>query len=131
MAHKLWLAIMLFIVLAGCSAKSFQGNYSGIFKYRDSTGTKTGKTTVVFTRNAYRVTGGTDRFPAGSSGVFSTTGKNKIRFNDQNIRTADFDWNLVLNGNYDYKFKGDSLILKKDHASAEKKQYEYRLKRIE
>lgn len=34
-----------------------------------------------------------------------------MSFTDENAWTADFDWNLILNGIYDYSFDGKRLLL--------------------
>jgi hypothetical protein len=49
-----------------------------------------------------------NRIPAGGSGTY-TFSNNKITFNEQNFYTADFDWNLILSGTYNYSFNGKTL----------------------
>jgi hypothetical protein len=125
-------------ILSACSDKlelsRLKGSYKGIFTYHDQASSiappPSGEIVLTFTENAYLSTGNTNRTPAGGSGVFELTEEGQIKFEDQNIWTADFDWNLILNGYYKYKTKGDSLILKKE-LQAGLKTYEYRLKRTE
>ena len=75
-----------------------------------------------------------------SAGVGSYTFKNGIAsFADEGIWTADFDWGLLLNGEYDIKSNATDLTLKKrsipnpDPASPSTSyaylQYEYILKK--
>ncbi|MFN5427704.1 MAG: hypothetical protein ACK5BO_06685, partial [Bacteroidota bacterium] len=37
--------------------------------------------------------------------------KNKMIFSDDKMWTADFDWNLILNGEYEAVFDGKKLTL--------------------
>lgn len=69
------------------------------------------------------------------SGLYETHTNNQAVFKDQNIWTADFNWNLILTGNYTYQVKGDSLILTKNLKAGgpleliEYNYYQYRLKK--
>ena len=88
------------------------GTYIGTFTvtYIDSS-TFTGSTTVNILNNGqYNCSGNANYIPAGGSGTFSKS-DNKIIFEDINLWTANFDWNLVLNGEYDYLFDGNNLKL--------------------
>ena len=124
--------------LSSCSDKleisSLKVTYKGTFTYHDQASSvapqPSGEIVLTITENAYLSTGSPNRIPAGGSGVFELTEEGQIKFEDQNIWTADFDWNLILNGYYKYKMRGDSLILKKE-LNEGVKAYEYRLKRTE
>ena len=61
-------------------------------------------------------------------GTFAIRGINRVEFKDIHAWTADFDWNLILSGTYDYKIKGDSLILTKDINGSGR--YQYKLLKI-
>src|SRR5699024_9165897 len=58
----------------------------------------------------YQSSANPDRIPAGGNGTYKKKGST-INFTDVNIWTADFDWNLILNGEYEFQQKGDQLIL--------------------
>lgn len=123
---------------ASCSDKldiaKLRGSYKGTFYYHDQASSvapiPSGPVSVTFTENTYLTSSNPNRIPAGGSGVFELGEDSSIKFTDQNMWTADFDWGLILNGNYKYKVKGDSLILQKQ-AQEGIKTYEYRLKRTE
>jgi len=103
-----------------------EGTYSGTFTVTYSSGKKFGTTTIKLENGEYICTSNPDRIPAGGSGNYSVH-KNKIIFNDVNFWTADFDWNLILSGEYDYTFDGKKLKI-----SANKNDvgyYEYDLKK--
>jgi hypothetical protein len=89
-----------------------------------------GPVEVNFSSDSYQSTGNSNYIPAGGSGTFHILENKNIEFKNTNMWTANFDWNLILNGTYTYKLKGDSLILSKEAASGIKV-LEYRLKRIE
>lgn len=105
---------------------NFTGRFIGTFtvKYTNNT-TFTGSTIVNFLdKGEYNCTGNTNFIPAGGSGTFTKT-NNKIAFKDINFWTANFDGNLILNGEYDYSFDGKNLKITafKNNAG----QYEYNL----
>jgi len=103
-----------------------EGTYSGTFTVIYSSGKRTGTTTLSLENGKYICTGNSDRIPAGGSGDYSIK-DNKITFNDVNFWTAEFDWNLILKGEYNYRFNGKELTI-----SASKNEvgyYEYDLKK--
>lgn len=100
-----------------------EGTYSGVFtvEYING-GSFSNPVTVTFGNGRYTSSAAADRFPAGGTGTFELEQDN-ISFADENIWTADFDWNLVLNGKYEYSLTGHQL-----HFSAQKNDvgvYEY------
>lgn len=103
------------------------GIYFGKFKVVYPSGkTYFGKTMVEFSQSSYTCTGNKKRFPAGGSGTYSINEtETTITFTDENMWTADFDWNLILNGVYDYTSNGKILTLtaRRDGGGY----YEYRL----
>jgi hypothetical protein len=64
--------------------------------------------TIEFTGD--RFTGQSDviKYPAICSGTFRVEG-NEIIFNNECFFTADFDWTLILQGNYQYQVKDNQL----------------------
>jgi len=95
------------------------GTFSGIFTVtyfveppNSWVSSGSGRATVVLKNGRYTCTGNPNRLPAGGSGSFATN-DDTIKFYDENEWTADFDWNLILNGMYFYKFDGKRLKLSK------------------
>ena len=128
--------VFILILLSGCVEKldfaRMKGAYSGTFNYfriEASNPPEIASVNVNLTQNAYNCSSGENYIPAGGEGVFTVFDGQKIKFEDQKFRTANFDWGLILNGEYKYRLKGDSLILTK--GSAAQNLYKYRLKRIE
>lgn len=107
------------------SNENFTGTFVGTFTVQYTNSTSSGNTTVNFIDNGkYNCSGNTNYIPAGGSGTFTKT-TSKMIFNDINYWTANFDGNLILNGEYDYSFDGKNLKLTafKNNVG----QYEYNL----
>lgn len=114
---KLLFVIIFSIVtlLLACEEEKLNladGTYKGTFTVTYSSGTQTGQTTLEIKNGVFTCTGNSSRIPAGGSGAFSVN-KRTIAFSDKNFWTADFDWNLILNGDYNYTFNGSKLKLTK------------------
>jgi hypothetical protein len=128
--------LTLFIGLLICSSSCdkdgdidstiLNGEYEGIFTVEYNSQTYSNPVTVSFNSGQFLSSSGPNRFPAGGSGKYEVL-KNTIEFTDENFWTADFDWNLILNGSYDYSIKGNELVF-----SANKNDvgfYKYELKK--
>ena len=89
------------------------GTYKGTFTVTYSSGVQIGQTTLELKNGRFSCAGNANRIPAGGSGSYSSD-KNTITFQDENFWTADFDWNLILNGTYDYSFDGKRLKFSAD-----------------
>lgn len=104
----------LITLLSSCQKDDWKtimdGTYKGIFTVTYSSGTQRGEATLELKDGKFSCSGNSNRIPAGGSGTFVSDNK-KITFNDENFWTADFDWNLILNGEYDYTFDGKKLII--------------------
>ena len=122
--------IFLAFAIASCNKDgtgSVTGTYVSTFTVTYPTHTATGNATVKLHRNGqFNCSRDTNNIPAGGSGTFTKTA-DKMAFKDINYWTADFDWNLILNGEYNFSLDGKNLKLiafKNDYA-----QYEYDLTR--
>ncbi len=112
--------VLIFTVLIYSCAEDdsgvldLNGNYTGVFTVEYSDGTKHSNTvTVNFSENNYSSSGNgnaNDFYPAGGSGSYEIK-NSKILFSDINIWLAHFDWNLILNGEYDYTINKNKLII--------------------
>ena len=87
------------------------GNYTGEFTviYNDSTMYSNPVTVQFYTDDTYISSGNENFFPAGGSGSFSSNTE-ALEYYDENFWTANFDWNLILNGSYTYTKTQDSLV---------------------
>jgi hypothetical protein len=124
------------VVIMGSCSKAFlqphtvEGTYTGQFELRNTDASvnpqpDNGPVTVNFTGKDYKSTANSNYIPAGGAGTYSIS-KDSIHFQDDSMHTANFDWNLLLNGSYAYTAKGDSILLSKKVGTQE---YLYKLKK--
>lgn len=131
--RKLLYIFTLALAFASCKKKfmtldSVQGSYQGTFTAVSGGQPIKSDAKIVFDKQNYASLKGRGNgtFSFGDNG-----GNPTINFSDKNIWTADFDWNLILNGSFEYKTKGDSLILTRVLPYNKIQSfYQYRLKRI-
>ena len=136
----------LFFMVSGCGKSFFEGDgeepktlqgkivegkYSGTFTVKyfvdmpTSWDAGSGKVTLELKKGKFSCTANPNRVPAGGSGSYSIR-NGKIIFEEAHFWTADFDWGLILSGEYKYTVNGKKLKISKkfDHAH-----YEYDLKK--
>lgn len=109
---------------------SLKGTYTGTFIYsfpESSATPQRGDVTITFNGSNFHCSANPDRIPAGGAGTVTVINDQQVKFEDQNMWTADFDWGLILDGTYAYEVRGDSMFLAKYRDDL--KVYEYRLKR--
>jgi len=131
---KLFYIITLAAALSSCekenNAMNFKGKYVGTFSTMVNGKLQTTPAELNLASPNFALMKG----PKTGNGTFKVEDKMNITFNDINVWTADFDWNLILNGTYTYEALGDRLILTKKlantSASADFYYYQYRLKRV-
>ena len=121
----LTLTMMTFIV--GCKKDNRQidkGTYTGTFKVTYTSGTQTGGVTVELKSSSkYSSTANSNYIPAGGSGDY-TINDDKINFKDENGHTANFDGNLILDGQYNYSFDGKHLKMWADKNNVGRYEYD-------
>jgi len=117
--YKILLITILSLTFTSCNNdddnndnKSLNGNYSGTFTVKYLNGdTFSNPVAVSFNEgNNYQSSGNDNYFPAGGSGTFEKN-NSTIEFYDINYWTANFDGNLILNGEYNYVDNGNELII--------------------
>jgi hypothetical protein len=119
---------------SACRRVSFgieDGVYSGNFTVKyplpyDTT--ITGSVSVSFENGIYSSTGNDNYVPASAYGSFTLDG-DTIYFQDSTGHTANFDGNLVLQGNYAVDIRGNELTFWKTRYGNPEFIYEYRLAR--
>jgi hypothetical protein len=108
------------------NALDFKGTYTGTFVITNSTIYHVEKSEINLAAPNYSVIEGYKK----ASGSFRVIDKMNVTFTDKNFWTAEFDPNILLNGNYRFEALGDSLILTKSiNNSGNTTTYQYRLKR--
>ena len=113
-AIALALSLIFFTSLFGGCSKDVSsipdGTYKGTFTVNYGVYTRTGETTLELKNGRFSCYGNSSRVPAGGSGKY-TSDDFKVTFFDDNFWPADFDWNLLLNGRYNYTFDGLKLTI--------------------
>ncbi|MFN7540166.1 MAG: hypothetical protein ACK5RQ_08945 [Bacteroidota bacterium] len=112
--------------ISGCKKDKMpiqDGIYTGTFTVTYSNGSQTGPVTIELKNRTYTSSSNANRIPAGGSGTFQVN-KNKMIFSDDKMWTADFDWNLILNGEYEAVFDGKKLTLSASRDGVGQYQYE-------
>ena len=101
MKGKNLILISFLIVLISCNKKNdnielnINGNYSGTFE-RNGTNSKV---ELTFNNGTFEGQSELGKFPAICRGTYTTSG-NKISFNNGCPWTAEFDWTLILGGDW-------------------------------
>jgi len=84
---------------------------NGVHCYNtDSSFTDSGPATFIFTDTSYSCWGEKYLLPPSGGGKYSII-DDKMVLNDTSYHTAEFDWTLILNGEFDYWFDGKNLRL--------------------
>jgi len=68
----------------------------------------TSNVTLTLVDGKFEGTTGTEKFPALCNGTYVMAG-DKITFTNNCAWTADFDWSLILNGEWNYTFSGETF----------------------
>lgn len=113
---RLWLltAFILF-GLASCNKEKFEkeleGNYTGIF-YRTAPHVNfpVQQVTLNLNDNIFSGASSNARYPAICHGNWEA-GNSTIEFENRCVWTADFDWSLILDGEFRYEWNGTQLKL--------------------
>lgn len=105
------LSLVCFVFMIACQEKDamlLEGKYEGAFTVTYENESKSGLVILELKDGKYNSSANADRIPAGGSGNYVLAG-DKIIFEDMNYWTAEFDWSLILNGEYSYQLKGSKL----------------------
>ena len=86
-------------------SETLNGSFQGSFKRDD----KTANVTLNLNNNVFSGTSDVDKFPAICNGIY-TISENNIFFMNECIWTADFDWTLILSGNWSYDLNPNSVL---------------------
>lgn len=94
-----------------------KGNYSGTFTVEYSEDPIfydqkefSNEVSIEFENGNFTCSSGENHIPAGGSGKFEIDG-NKIIFNDENGWYADFDGNLILDGEYEIQERKSDITI--------------------
>lgn len=92
------------------------GTYAGTFQRKVSGTGAVSNVNLSFSDNAWNGESQMAKYPALSHGTFSIAG-NKINFKNESVWTAEFDWSLILNGDYDINTSGNTITITKTYSN--------------
>lgn len=109
---------------------ALEGTFTGVF-IRSGPHAKYQPAEVVLTLRGNQFLGSSNiaRYPAICQGTFEV-GSGKIQFADGCVWTADFDWTLILNGEFELTLNGDELTLRRSYAGAVHDRYALRRQNV-
>lgn len=107
-----------------------EGVYNGTFQRKTNAGGKIVGVILYLNSNGYNGAHDNDndiyeRYPVIGLGTYSVSA-GKISFLDSLYYTADFDWTLILSGEYDYSVNGDNLTITRQYNNGVKDIYKLR-----
>lgn len=127
------------LILMGCKYENFpvieipDGTYAGTFQ-RELVWSKsdTAHVTITFSSNTWHGTSDKVKYPALCNGTYSIDGS-KINFNSGCAWSAEFDWSLILSGEYILTITGNTIEFSRDYRSSTADTYvdKYRLTKFE
>ncbi|KYP12988.1 hypothetical protein, partial [Flavihumibacter sp. CACIAM 22H1] len=94
-----------------------EGAYSGTFKRYHDPVNKTAAIRLVFEKNTWTGTSNLPHYPALHKGNYRITESSSFYVENTAGWTADFDWTLILDGNYILHQVGDSLVFTKSYGN--------------
>jgi len=98
----------------GLDPSEFDGTYGGTFTITNSSGaTETGPVTFIFAGDRYSCTPQQHYLPPSGAGYCVSSGRT-LRLKDTIAHTAEFDWTLILNGEFSLTYDGVHLVLQQD-----------------
>ncbi len=124
---------ILSITFCSCTKENLcieQGQFKGTFRRVDLSNTDFGVSQVTLNLNDGKFSGTSSQqnYPAIGAGNYSTN-NDLIIFDNTSFFTADFDWSYILDGTFEMRNFGDSLILIKENNGPVFYKDEYRLKK--
>ena len=113
MRKAIFLAMVLFTGLLACNKEKFEeqikGSYKGTFQRVSPTGFyPPQQITLHLNDNSFSGESTNARQPAICHGSWEAGGSN-INFKNGCVWTADFDWTLILEGDFEYELNGTHL----------------------
>lgn len=114
MNYKVILLLVALITAFACTNNedtkvALEGTYTGTFEREGSSS----EVTLYFDSETYSGKSDMTKFPAICDGNYSTTNNNTIAFKNTCLWTADFDWSLILDGEWTYTLTTTTLTLSK------------------
>jgi hypothetical protein len=98
------------------------GVYKGSFQRQTMTGDKTADVTIQFSDSTFKVLeagiagyAGTHPYPIIGTGSYAAVDKGRLHFLNYGVFTAEFDWTVILAGDYRVTLSGKTLEIARDY----------------
>lgn len=110
---------VILLLIVGCKDKSTDsttinaieaGKYNGVFTFTENGETAIGNVEFTFTDTSYKCVPVKKYLPPVGEGKYEIQ-KDKIILTDMMIHTAEFDWTLILGGEFDFIKNGNTVVL--------------------
>ena len=121
--------LLLLLLLPSCepekvnSIKIQDGTYEGTFQRQGSQSLgPISNVTITFSGDKWTGQGDMPKYPALCMGTFSYKGQ-KLVFTNECAWTAEFDWSLILSGEFSYSFDGEHLQMTRTFSPGKSDRY--------
>lgn len=94
------------------------GTYSGTFQRLTNAGGQISNVTISFSGNTWTGQSQYAKYPALCHGTYRGKGTDSLIFENACPWTAEFDWSLILSGNYKIDISGKNLQINRSYIGA-------------
>ena len=120
-------SLLLLVTFASCNKNSsgsdeLEGTYKGTFQRQILGAGEVSHVTITFQDGKYEGESDKPMYPALCKGNYSIN-KGKGIFENKCYWTANFDWTLILNGDYQVTRNGNQLLIVKQYGNESKDIY--------
>jgi hypothetical protein len=116
MKGKIFILFSFLVIMISCNKKNdnieanINGNYIGIFERNGNDS----KVELTFNNGTFNGQSELGKFPAICRGTYTSSG-NKMTFTNNCAWTAEFDWTLILRGDWNLNLNNNILIMTKSN----------------
>lgn len=108
------------IIVSSCKKNTYNtiipdGNYVGTFQRLSATGGQLSNVTLTFSENSWTGQSEFSKYPALCHGTYRSIEGNKVTFENACIWTTEFDWTLILSGDFELSITGTEVELVKEY----------------
>jgi hypothetical protein len=100
-----------------------EGTYVGTFQRLTAGGGQISNVTITFSANNWTGQSQLAKYPALCHGTYKTSGADYVVFENACPWTAEFDWTLILSGEYKLNANGDTIEISRNYNGAFKDIY--------
>jgi hypothetical protein len=100
-----------------------EGTYVGTFQRLTSNGGQISNVMITFSTNNWTGQSQFAKYPALCHGTYKASGSDNVTFENACPWTAEFDWTLILSGEYKLNVTGNSIEISRDYNGAFKDIY--------